>query len=88
MSSKKNYKVRQQEAKNIAITAITDEQIAEYVSPYPLELLTEEDKRQAQEEIYAWKNGGFVLDGVNTELHHRYFNDLMNGKIPFPPEEE
>ncbi len=88
MSSKKGYEVHQNEAKNIAMTAITDEQIAEYVSPYPFELLTEEDKRQAREEIYAWKNGGGVLDGLTAELQLRYFSDLMNGKIPLPPEDE
>lgn len=72
-----------------AIEAITDKEIADYIDDiYPFELLTEEDKRQAREEIYIWKNGGFVLDGITVELRHRYFRDLMDGKIPFPPDDE
>lgn len=62
-----NGKIRQEQKEN-AIKAITDEEVAEYVDPFPFKLLTEEEKQEAREEIYIWKSGGFVLDGLATRL--------------------
>jgi len=63
-----SFGIISQKIKKNVIEAITDEEIEVYVDPFPFKLLTEDEKQEARKEIYIWKSGGFVLDGLATRL--------------------